>query len=196
MAEAPADRQLPLGAEIFLDHVGHFVRDPLAASRALERAGFAPTPLSVQPQPDPVGGAARLTGTGNVPAMLARGYVELLFKTADTPLGQELDAGIARHPGLHLVAFAVADAAGAHRRLRENGFRMRPLVDMQRPIDSGGELGTAAFPVARLEPRCMPEGRLQLLTPRTEDMVWQPPLLSPPNRALGLTRVVIAVIHP
>jgi hypothetical protein len=188
-----ADRQLPLAAEIFLDHVGHFVRDPLAASRALKRAGFAPTPLSVQTQPHPEGGAPRLTGTGNITAMLMRGYVEVLFKTADTPLGQELDAGIARHPGLHLAAFAVADAAGAHRRLSESGFRMRPLVDMQRPVNVGGKLGTAAFTVARLEPGEMPEGRIQLLTHRTEDMVWQPRWLSHPNGALGLTGVVIAV---
>ena len=37
MAEfAQANRQLPLGEEIFLDHIGHFVRDPQAASRALD----------------------------------------------------------------------------------------------------------------------------------------------------------------
>jgi hypothetical protein len=186
------DRQLPLGEEIFLDHVGHLVRDPQAASRALARAGFAPTPLSVQTQPDPAG-APRLTGTGNVTAMLTRGYVEVLFKTADTPLGGELDAAMARHVGVHLVAFAVADAAGAHRRLRESGFRMRPLVDMQRPVDADGKPGTAAFTVARLEPGEMPEGRIQLLTHRTERMVWQPRWLAHPNGALGLANVAIAV---
>jgi len=190
---APADRQLPLGAEIFLDHVGHFVRDPQAASRALARSGFAPTPISVQTQPDPAGGAPRLTGTGNVTAMLTRGYVEVLFKTADTPLGHELDAARARYAGIHLVAFAVADAAGAHRRLRESGFRARPLVDMQRPVDTVGEPGTAAFTVARLESGEMPEGRIQLLTHRTEHLVWQPRWLSHPNGAIGLTSVVIAV---
>jgi hypothetical protein len=189
---AQADRQLPLGEEIFLDHVGHFVRDPQAASRALARAGFAPTPTSVQTLPDSAG-APRLTGTGNVTAMLPRGYVEVLFKTADTPLGGELDAAMARHVGVHLAAFAVADAAGAHRRLRDSGFRMRPLVDMQRPVDTDGKLGTAAFTVARLEPGEMPEGRIQLLTHRTEHMVWQPRWLSHPNGALGLTSVVIAV---
>jgi Glyoxalase-like domain len=187
-----ADRQLPLGEEIFLDHVGHFVRDPQAAARALARAGFAPTPMSVQTQPDPAG-APRLTGTGNVTAMLSRGYVEVLFKTADTPLGNELDAAMARHTGVHLAAFAVADAAGAHRRLSASGFRTRPLVDMQRPVDAEGKLGTAAFTVARLEPGEMPEGRIQLLTHHTEPMVWQPRWLQHPNGALGLTRVVIAV---
>jgi hypothetical protein len=184
--------QLPHGAAIFLDHVGHFVHDIAAASRALAQAGFAPTPVSVQTQPGP-DGAARLTGTGNATAMLTRGYVELLFKTADTPLGRELDAALARHPGVHLVAFAVADAASAHRRLAGNGFRMRPLVEMQRPVETAGPSGTAAFTVARLEPGEMPEGRIQLLTHRTEEMVWQPRWLAHPNGALGLTSVMIAV---
>ena len=190
---AETDRQLPLGEEIFLDHVGHFVRDPQTASRALAQAGFAPTPVSVQTQPDPAGGAHRLTGTGNITAMLTRGYVEVLFKTADTPLGRELDTAMARYEGIHLVAFAVADAAGAHQRLRESGFRVRPLVDMQRPVDTIGEPGTAAFTVARLEPGEMPEGRIQLLTHRTQHMVWQPRWLSHPNGAFGLASVTIAV---
>ena len=109
MAEAAstpeADRQLPVGDEIFLDHVGHFVRDPEAASRALARAGFAPTPVSVQSNPD-----GTPIGTGNVTAMFDRGYVEVLFKTADTPLGREFEAALAGHAGVHLAAFSVADA--------------------------------------------------------------------------------------
>src|SRR6202140_3029832 len=131
-----ADRRLPVGDEIFLDHVGHFVDDPESASRALARAGFAPTPVSMQVNPDPAGGAPRPTGTGNVTAMLDRGYIEVLFKTADTPLGRELDAAIARHPGVHLAAFAVADAGMAHRRLGEVGFPLRPLVEFARPVET------------------------------------------------------------
>src|SRR5262245_20437968 len=192
-ARREADRQLPLAAEIFLDHVAHFVRNPDAARQALTRAGFAPTLVSVQVNADPGGGAPQVTGTGNVTAMFSRGYIELLFKTADTPLGREFDAAIGRHPGLHLVAFAADDAANEHRRLAEAGFRVRPLVDMRRPVDTGAGAGTAAFSVARVEPGEMPEGRIQILTHRTERMVWQPRWLSHPNGALGLSHVVIAV---
>src|SRR5436190_21756475 len=106
------DRQLPLGEEIFLDHVGHFVADREAASHALMRCGFAPTPVSVQVNPD-----STLTGTGNVCAMFAHGYVEVLFKTADTPLAAEPDLSMARYPGVHPAAFAVADAGKTHARL-------------------------------------------------------------------------------
>lgn len=186
------DRQLPILDEIFLDHVAHFVRDPQAAGRALARAGFAPTPVSIQVAPDPEG-TPRPTGTGNVTAMFSRGYIEVLFKTADTPLGRELEAALARHGGVHLAAFSVADAAAAHRRLASVGFRMQPLVHMQRPVDTGGAPGIAAFTLARLEPGQMPEGRIQILTHRTEAMVWQPRWLSHPNGAVALTSITIVV---
>src|SRR6185503_17696613 len=144
VATKEVNRQLPLGEEIFLDHVGHFVRDQKAAAAALARAGFAPTPVSVQVAPD--GGP---TGTGNVCAMMMRGYVEVLFKTADTALGREFEATLARYAGIQLAAFAVADANAWHRRLGEAGFRTRPLAPFSRPVATETGTATAAFTVAR-----------------------------------------------
>jgi len=181
-----ADRNLPLGGEIFLDHVGHFVRDATAAAVALARAGFAPTPQSVQSNPD-----GTPTGTGNVTAMFRRGYVEVLFKTADTPLGREFDLALAGHAGVHLAAFSVADAQGQHHRLTDAGFAMRPLVQFQRPVDTATGPGVAAFTVVRLERGAMAEGRMQMLAHRTEDTVWQPRWLDHPNGALGLVDLVV-----
>lgn len=186
-----ADRQLPVGSEIFLDHVGHFVRDPVAAGNALKRAGFAPTPVSVQSNPD-----GTPTGTGNVTAMFRRGYMEVLFKTADTPLGLEFQAALTGHSGVHLVAFSVADAEGAHKRLGEAGFAMRPLVQFQRPVDTVNGPGVAAFTVVRLERGAMAEGRIQILAHRTEDTVWQPRWLNHPNGAQGLVDVVVVSADP
>lgn len=190
---APRRRQLPLGAEIFLDHVGHFVADPAAAANALQRAGFAPTPASVQVNPDPSGGPPRLTGTGNVCAMLRAGYVEVLFKTADTLLGAEFESARARYDGLHLVAFAVADAEAQHARLEGAGFEMQPVVRMQRPVDTATGPGTAAFEIVRVKPGEMAEGRVQLLLHRTEETVWQPRWLEHPNGAVGLAGLTIVV---
>jgi hypothetical protein len=181
-----ADRQLPIGSEIFLDHVGHFVRDAAAGAAALARAGFAPTPQSVQSNPD-----GTPTGTGNVTAMFSRGYIEVLFKTADTPLGREFDLALAGHAGVHLAAFSVADAEGQHRRLTEVGFPMRPLVQFQRPVDTATGSGVAAFTVVRLDRGAMAEGRIQMLAHRTEDTVWQPRWLNHPNGALGLVDLVV-----
>jgi hypothetical protein len=79
-----ANRQLPIGDEIFLDHVAHFVRDAEAATAALVRCGFAPTPISIQVGPDPAGGT-RPTGTGNITVMFDRGYAEILFISRPSP---------------------------------------------------------------------------------------------------------------
>lgn len=186
------DRRLPAGDEIFLDHVGHFVRDGEAASRALAHCGFAPTPISIQANPD-ASGAPRPTGTGNVTAMFSRGYLEILFKTSDTPLSRELDAALERHAGVHLAALAVADAARAHRRLAADGFAVRELVQMQRPVATAAGTAMAAFTIARVAPNAMPEGRLQILTHHTEQSVWQERWLRQPNSAMGLIDVMIAV---
>ena len=182
-----ADRQLPVGEEIFLDHIGHFVCDSETATRALTRAGFAPTPVSIQYNPD-----GSPVGTGNVTAMLERGYIEVLFKAADTPLGREFEAALSGHAGVHLTNFAVVDAAKAHQRLTDEGFAMRPLVQFQRPVGTENGPGVAAFTVVRLERGAMPEGRIQILTHRTEDTVWQKRWLKHPNGAVALIDVAIA----
>jgi hypothetical protein len=191
-AKIEIDRQLPSGDEIFLDHVAHFVREADAARRALTRAGFAPTPPSIQVNAD-IAVGTQLTGTGNVTAMLARGYIEVLFKTADTVLGREFDAALARYAGIHLAAFAVADAERVRERLAASDFRVRPLVKMQRPVETEAGDDVAAFTIARVEPDVMPEGRIQMLTHHTEAAVWQPRWLVHPNTAIGLIDVVIAV---
>jgi hypothetical protein len=180
------DRQLPVGSEIFLDHVGHFVRDAAAASQALARAGFAPTPQSVQSNPD-----GTPTGTGNVTAMFRRGYIEVLFKTADTPLGREFDLALAGHAGVHLAAFSIADAEGQHRRLTDASFAMRPLVQFQRPVETVAGPDVAAFTVVRLERGAMAEGRIQMLAHRTEPTVWQPRWLTHRNGAQGLVDLAV-----
>lgn len=187
-----SSRQLPAGEQIFLDHVGHFAADRNAAIAALARAGFAPTPPSVQVNPTPDGSLAP-AGTGNVTAMFSRGYMEVLFKTADTPLGRQLDTALARHAGVHLIAFSVADAAKHHGRLAANGMPMQPLVSMQRPVETAEGPGVAAFTVARLSPGVMPEGRIQMLTHRTEHTVWQPRWLAHPNGVTALLDVLVAV---
>ena len=188
-------RQLPESGEIFLDHVGHFVRDPKAAADALARTGFTPTPVSMQVNPDGTG-REKPTGTGNICAMLSRGYVECLFKTADTSLAHELEKSIERFPGVHLVAFAVHDAGAAHARLQREGFRTRPLVSMQRPVTTQAGRDVAAFTVVRVESGEMAEGRIQMLRHRTENTVWQPRWLDHPNGALGLLDVVIETADP
>jgi Glyoxalase-like domain len=186
-------RNLPLGGEIFLDHVGHFVRDAEAAGQALRRAGFAPTPVSIQSDRDPSTNGLIPTGTGNITTMFARGYVEVVFKTSDSPLVRQFDAALARRAGLHLAAFAVADAGQARHRLAGAGFPVDDIVRMQRPVKTEVGPDTAAFTIARVEASTMPEGRIQILTHQTEHTVWQPRWLTHPNSVCDLIDVVIAV---
>jgi hypothetical protein len=187
-----ANRQLPQAREIFLDHIAHWVRDSDAAAQAMIRAGFAPTPVSIQTNPGPDGTSVP-AGTGNVTAMLTRGYIEILFKTTDTALTRELDAGLARYAGLHLIAFAVADARIASQHLAAAGFRTAPIVALRRPVATESGDAEAAFTVARVAPGEMAEGRIQYLTHHTEDAVWQKRWLAHPNGAKELIDVVVAV---
>lgn len=194
MSADSSNRQLPQGEEIFLDHVGHFASDPEAAAAALKAAGFFATPRSVQVNSD-ARGEVVLTGTGNVTSMFESGYIEVLYKTADTALGRELDRAIARYAGVHLAAFSVRDASTAHRRLESSGFRTRPLAHMQRPVETKQGPDIAKFTVARVEPGEMAEGRIQILTHHTEAAVWQPRWLTHPNSATGLIDVVITTAN-
>src|SRR5262249_56154437 len=57
----------------------------------------------------------------------------------------------------------------------------------------GGGEGMGGCTLGGLEQGQMPEGRIQILTHRTEAMVWQPRWLSHPNDAVALTSVIIAV---
>ena len=187
-----ANRQLPLSAEIFLDHIAHWVPDANAAAQAMIRAGFAPTPVSIQTNPGPCGTSVP-AGTGNVTAMLTRGYIEVLFKTSDTQLTREFDAGLARYAGLHLIAFAVADARAASEHLAAAGFRTAPIVALRRPVGTETGETEAAFTVARVLPGEMAEGRIQYLTHHTEDAVWQKRWLMQPNGVKELIDVIAVV---
>ena len=191
-ATSGVDRQLPTGDEIFLDHVAVFVPEKDAARNALMRAGFLPTPFSIQTN-RAADGTERPTGTGNTTAMLPRGYLEFLFKTADTPLGREFDAGNTCYGGIHLIAFGVADAKAQRERLAASGFAVQPLVELRRPVGTESGTAEAAFTVTRVEPGQMAEGRIQMLTHHTEDAVWQKRWLAHPNGVRELIDVVIAV---
>jgi hypothetical protein len=148
--------------------------------------------VSIQSNPGP-NKTQILTGTGNITAMMTRGYIEILFKTSQSPLTREFDEGVGRYPGPHLIAFSVADARKASARLDMAGFRTTPVVALRRPVGTETGEAEAAFTVARVLPGEMREGRIQYLTHHTEDAVWQKRWLTHPNGANALVDVVLAV---
>lgn len=198
MSKAPSEQQTPGLRQIFLDHVGWFVPDMDAASAAFERLGFPLSPFTVHTNEQPDGSRVP-SGTANRCAMIERGYLEVLTDVpdVDTPLSRQLRGGIARYTGLHLIAFTVDDAEAATERLREAGFEPQPPVSLRRamPLDAGGE-GTAAFSVVRLPPGAMPEGRIQILTQETPDVVWQPSVTAKDNHLDMLSGVLVCTADP
>jgi hypothetical protein len=188
-------QQLPAPGEIFLDHVAHFVPDMAAAGDALVRAGFAPTSFVLQTNAGP-DGVPVPAGTGNRCAMLRAGYMEVLAATSDTELSRQFRRQLDRHVGVHLLAFATADADREHRRLEAEGFTPTPLVRLQRPVETPAGPAVARFTVARVPPAVMPEGRMQILTHHTETEVWQPRWLDQPNAAVALDGAVVVVADP
>lgn len=190
-----AFRQVPGEGEVFFDHLAHFVPDMNAASAALEALGFVLTPFTEQRNRTPQGFVP--AGTGNRCAMLERGYLEFLTRCADTPLASRLEAAIARYTGVHLLAMSVADAQAARAHLASEGFEPDEPVRLTRAIalPDGGE-GEGRFSVVRVPPDAMPEGRIQVLTHHTPDIVWQVRWTAHPNRIVSLEAALVLVDDP
>lgn len=190
--------QTPGPGEIFLDHVGWFVPDMEAAAPKFEALGFPLTPFTVHMNEQPDGSRVP-SGTANRCGMIRRGYLEVLTRVpeVESAITQQMDAGLARYTGLHLIAFTVSDTEATTTMLRENGFSPDPPVALRRPmpLDEGGE-GTAAFSVIRLPNDAMVEGRVQVLSQDTPDVVWQPSVTADANGAAMLSGILICAADP
>ncbi len=194
-----AGRQLPDRGEIYLDHVGWMVPDMDAATRAFTRLGFALTPYSLHGNQDPETGRMVQQGSANRLAMLERGYLEILTPVAgaDTAMARHLKDSMGRYVGVHLIAFAVAEAEAAAGRLASAGFRLQPRVNLRRTIEAAdGSQVQVAFTVVRARFGSIPEGRLQVLTHLTPEHMWQARYIARDNAIAGLCEVVLAVPDP
>ena len=190
--------QTPGPGEIYLDHVGWFVPDMEAAAPKFEALGFPLTPFTVHMNEQPDGSRVP-SGTANRCGMIRRGYLEVLTRVPDveSAITEQMDAGLARYTGLHLIAFTVSDTEATTAMLREHGFSPDPPVALRRPmpLDEGGE-GTAAFSVIRLPNDAMAEGRVQVLSQDTPDVVWQPSVTADENGAAMLSGILICAADP
>ncbi len=195
---APGARRTPGAGEIYLDHIGWYAADVDAASAAFERLGFRLTPFAWHRNETP-DGAAEPSGTGNRCAMLERGYLEFLVAAPDLdlPLARQLRAGLERYAGIHLIAFACADAEAERSRLAAAGFAPQPVVRLRRPTRTDrGEDATLAFSVVRTPPGTMPEGRIQMLRHDAPDLVWQPSRIARDNAIDALSGVLVCSDDP
>ena len=171
-------KQLPTGNELFLDHVGYFLADLEGAAARFERLGFTVSPVNIHY--NSADGELVRSGTANRLIVFEAGYIEALGQVADTPLGAELASGLARYEGLHLLALA-------HGRVEEHdvgGTEMRPTVFLRRPLEDGRIVRAT---VRRATAAAMPEGRVQLLTHETPELIWLPGMDRHANAARALT---------
>jgi hypothetical protein len=191
-AETSSDRQLPIGDEIFLDHVGLFVPDLEAAGRRLQRLGFGVSPINLQQNADATG-ALRPSGTSNRLAVLRRGFIEILAATHDTPLAGQLREALQRYEGMHLIALSHADVPAQRDRLTAAGFRMQPVVHLRRHKQTPEGMREVKWSVLRPEPGVMAEGRVQFAFCHTPELTWPEETTRPENGADGLTDVLLCV---
>lgn len=189
------DRQLPQGDEIFLDHVGYFVADLEAAGRQLQRLGFQVSPRNVQYNANEQGDLVP-AGTSNRLTLLDRGFIEVLAATGETALADQLRRAIARYQGLHLIALTHADMAAQRRRLMTAGFAMQSIVNLRRRVPAPEGERQMAYSVLRTEPGQMAEGRVQMLTNHTPELLWTPGSMAHENRVDALTELLICVRDP
>ena len=179
-----------------LDHVGIAVADLDAAAVKFRRLGFQLTPRGYHTLPPPALGAERpRVGTGNHCAMLRRGYLELIGVTDPVYQGR-LRADIARHEGLHVVAFGTPDAATAASALRRRGVDATGPRLLERPIEDAGEIRLASFEIVDFPTAALPEAHFFAIQHRTRELLWQPPLLAHPNGVVSLNVLTIAVADP
>lgn len=189
------ERQHPLGDELFLDHVGYFVPVLNHAKAALERLGFTVSPESTHYHPGPDGKLV-LSGTKNRLVTFAVGYIEVLGAIGETPLAQQLRAGVARYSGLHLVALSHADAERERARLVAAGFEPEPTFYLRRQVETEAGAATVRATVVRAKPGSMAEGRAQILTHGTPELIFVPGLSVHANRIDALTGLLVVVADP
>jgi len=186
--------QVPSAGEKLLDHIAHWVPDLGAASESLESIGFVLTPWSEQHASARPGAPVAPVGSANRCIMLRSGYLEILAPLAPTSIGRELQAGIDRYVGVHLLAFGSSDTKAEQARLEALGFPQRPVVALRREVEAEiGGTATLRFTVGRAEIGSMVEGRIQFLTHHTPEHLWQTRYLGHPNTAEDLAEVWIVV---
>ncbi len=189
------DEQLPTGESVFLDHVGFFVEAIEAAGPRLERLGFTVHPVSIHYNEAPAGALVR-SGTANRLVTFDSGYLEVLSAVADTPLADQLRASLARYEGLHLIAFTHERVASRDPSFAAAGLPMQPTVALRRNLDTPSGPAQVQATVARCQPGVMEEGRAQMLTHGTPELIWLPEYAAHLNGVDALVEMLVVSGDP
>jgi glyoxalase-like protein len=165
-----------------LDHVGVVANDLALVAAAYENLGFTLTPLSRYAD-------GRI---GNRCVMLQGSYIELLAVVDPAARSATLERLLARHAGIHILAFAISDEQAAMQRLRRAGIEQASVSRFARPIDDAVPDGPKAEFILIQTPE-QPEARINLVRHLTADLLWQQSFMRHLNNAVILENVTIMV---
>lgn len=168
--------------------VGRAIAPMVAAYRKLGFTVSEPVPL-VQPNP---GGEPVPLGQVSAHIIFADTYIELTAVLAPGS-GNHLDQFLARHAGLHILAFRSEDAAKAWRDLHAQGLTMPALRAAARDVDMAGARGVANFKWFQLPESIVSEGFACVVQHLTPELVFIGGMNTHANGATGL-RAVGAVV--
>lgn len=175
-----------------LDHICVFGQGLDGLADVYQRLGFTLTPRSQHSGSYVAGRPVTLRGTANRCAMLQQGYLELLAVVDPTLDQGGVPEALARHPGIHILAFRTDDADRETARLRAAGVDAS-RSSLQRQIDGPQGRQVARFAQVRLPTGEYPEARVLALRHETPELLWQAQHLQHPNGAVALQEVLVVV---
>ena len=181
--------------QLFLDHVGFFVKDLKMAGAALNRLGFEVSDVNVQHNYSALGELIP-TGTSNRLVMLKYGFLEALTATGRSALADQMRLGAERYEGLHLIALSHPDVVLECARLESAGFEMQAPLALRRLVVCNGQERLTNIQVLRTEPSVMREGRVQMLTNHTPELFWTPGSTEHTNKVDALCSIFLCVADP
>ena len=169
-----------MNASLPFDHLVLMLRDRLVEQApAFEADGYTLTELSVHN-----------LGSINRLITLDSAYIELLgWPAGQVPARKE----IADSPmGLEALVFRTPDAHATHRRLQALGFKLNPVVPLERPINVAGKVHTARFETVRFAEQPLEGFRIYFCQHLTPELIWNPETTAHANGATALKRITLS----
>lgn len=126
-------------------------------------------------------------GTFNRLIVLDSAYLELLgWLPGHEPARKDVVDAV---PGLEALVFRSTDAHATHARLKQAGFKTRPVEELTRPALFHGQTVQARFLTVRFEEPPLPGIRMYFCQHMTPEYVWRADLLHHANHMNSLALI-------
>ncbi len=174
-------------SETTIDHVGIVGRDIHQMVATFRSLGFTVTEPAALTQPDAKGNPVPL-GQLSAHVIFPDTYLELT--AVENPgQGNHLDNWLAKHEGLHILAFRAESAQQAWVDFEKFGVVMPPMRHASRNVNAGGARGIADFNWFQIPESIVIEGFACVVEHLTPELVFIPAMTNHQNGATGLRGV-------